>query len=76
MARRREADKRQILPDPKFNDILVARFINSLLKQGKKSLAIRASYRALDRTLTDELIQNLHGKLVKAMEKELSAELR
>ncbi len=43
---------------------------------GKKSLAIRACYRALDRTLTDELIQNLHGKLVKAMEKELGAELR
>ena len=43
---------------------------------GKKSLAIRASYRAMDRTLTDELIQNLHGKLVRAMEKELSAELR
>jgi len=46
------------------------------IPEGKKSLAIRASYRALDRTLTDELIQNLHGKLVKAMEKELSAELR
>jgi len=44
--------------------------------EGKKSLAIRASYRAMDRTLTDELIQNLHGKLVRAMEKELSAELR
>jgi len=39
-------------------------------------MAIRACYRALDRTLTDELIQNLHGKLVKAMEKELNAELR
>ncbi len=46
------------------------------IPEGKKSLAIRASYRALDRTLTDELIQNLHGKLVRAMEKELSAELR
>lgn len=43
---------------------------------GKKSLAIRACYRALDRTLTDELIQNLHGKLIKAMERELGAELR
>jgi phenylalanyl-tRNA synthetase beta chain len=43
---------------------------------GKKSLAVRACYRALDRTLTDELIQNLHGKLIKAMEKELGAELR
>ena len=43
---------------------------------GKKSLAIRACYRAQDRTLTDELIQNLHGKLIRAMEKQLGAELR
>ena len=43
---------------------------------GKKSLAIRASYRALDRTLTDDLIQNLHGRLVLALEKELGAALR
>jgi phenylalanyl-tRNA synthetase beta chain len=43
---------------------------------GKKSLAVRASYRALDRTLTDELIQKVHAKLVKAMSKELGAELR
>ena len=48
MARRREADKRQILPDPKFNDLLVARFINSLLKQGKKSVAEGIFYGALD----------------------------
>ncbi|MBW2689496.1 MAG: hypothetical protein JRC99_06165, partial [Deltaproteobacteria bacterium] len=43
---------------------------------GKKSMAIRACYRAMDRTLTDELIQNLHGKLIKAMKKHLGAELR
>jgi phenylalanyl-tRNA synthetase beta chain len=43
---------------------------------GKKSLAIRACYRALDRTLTDELIQNMHGKLIRAMERELGAALR
>jgi phenylalanyl-tRNA synthetase beta chain len=43
---------------------------------GKKSLAVRACYRALDRTLTDELIQKMHGKLIKAMGRELSAELR
>ena len=48
MARRREAEKRQILPDPKYNDILVARFVNSLLKKGKKSLAERVLYTALD----------------------------
>ena len=43
---------------------------------GKKSVAIRARYRALDRTLTDELIQNLHGKLLKALERELAIEIR
>jgi len=48
MARRHEAEKRQILPDPKYNDILVARFVNSLLKKGKKSLAERVLYTALD----------------------------
>ncbi|QPJ64270.1 MAG: 30S ribosomal protein S7 [Candidatus Nitrohelix vancouverensis] len=48
MARRREAQKRQIIPDPKYNDILVARFINCVLRQGKKSLAERILYSALD----------------------------
>ena len=48
MARRREAEKRQILPDPKFNDLLVARFVNNLLKQGKKSIAEGIFYSALD----------------------------
>ncbi len=43
---------------------------------GKKSLAVRARYRALDRTLTDEIIQKLHGKLVKTLQKEFGAELR
>ena len=48
MARRREADKREILPDPKFDNLLVARFINNLLKQGKKSIAEGIFYKALD----------------------------
>ncbi len=48
MARRREAEKREIIPDPKFNNVLVARFINCVLKQGKKSLAERVVYSALD----------------------------
>jgi phenylalanyl-tRNA synthetase beta chain len=46
------------------------------LPPGKKSLAIRARYRALDRTLTDELVQGLHGKLVQALQKSFGAELR
>jgi small subunit ribosomal protein S7 len=48
MARRREAQKRKVAPDPKYNDVLVGRFINSILKQGKKSLAERIFYSALD----------------------------
>ena len=48
MARRREATKREILPDPKFDNLLVARFINNLLKQGKKSTAEGIFYKALD----------------------------
>jgi len=36
MPRRREIAKREILPDPKYNNKLVAKFINNLLKRGKK----------------------------------------
>ena len=49
MSRRRRAVKRQILPDPKFNSVLAARFINCLMKKGKKSTAERIVYSALDR---------------------------
>ena len=48
MARRRVAQKRKIIPDPKFNDILVARFINCILNEGKKGLAETIFYKALD----------------------------
>ena len=40
--------KRQILPDPKFNDTLVTRFINNLMWNGKKSLAFNLFYEALE----------------------------
>ncbi len=48
MSRRRRAAKRQILPDPKFNSVLAARFINCLMKQGKKSVAEKIFYTAMD----------------------------
>lgn len=48
MARRRVAEKREVLPDPKYHDILVTRFINVLMRRGKKSLAERAFYGALE----------------------------
>ena len=48
MARRREAQKREITPDPKYNDVLVGRFINNILRRGKKSVAERIVYDALE----------------------------
>jgi small subunit ribosomal protein S7 len=48
MSRRKKAVKRQLLPDPKFNNVLISRFINSLMKQGKRSVAERIFYDAMD----------------------------
>ncbi|MCD6486289.1 MAG: 30S ribosomal protein S7 [Syntrophobacterales bacterium] len=48
MSRRREVTKRKILADPKYDSILVARFINNLLKKGKKSVAESILYGAFD----------------------------
>lgn len=44
--RKKQAPKRQITPDPKFNDMLVAKFINSVMKRGKKHLARKIVYDA------------------------------
>ncbi len=48
MPRRREVPKREITPDPKYNSPLVARFINAIMRRGKKSLAEKIIYRAFD----------------------------
>ncbi len=48
MPRRREVTKREITPDPKYKSPLVSRFVNSIMKQGKKSVAERIFYGALD----------------------------
>ena len=46
--RKRAAKKRVLLPDPKFNDQLVTRFVNNLMWDGKKSTAFKVFYDALD----------------------------
>ena len=46
--RRRRPEKRTILPDPIFNDLVVAKFINYIMKQGKKSIAEKIFYQSLD----------------------------
>ncbi len=46
--RRRRPDKRTILPDPIYNDIVVAKFVNYIMKGGKKSIAERIFYSSLN----------------------------
>jgi len=47
--RRRRPEKREILPDPVYGDLIVAKFINNLMKQGKKSLAEKIFYQSIDK---------------------------
>jgi small subunit ribosomal protein S7 len=48
MSRKREVRKREIIPDPKYHDSLIAKFINGIMRRGKKSLSERVFYSALD----------------------------
>lgn len=48
MARRRSIEKRAIDPDPRFNSVLVSKFTNGLMERGKKSVAQRIFYDAMD----------------------------
>jgi small subunit ribosomal protein S7 len=52
MSRRHSAEKREVNPDPKFNDLVVSKFMNSIMVQGKKSVAERIVYGALDKMQT------------------------
>jgi small subunit ribosomal protein S7 len=56
MPRRREVPKREILPDPKFKNVELSKFVNVLMSAGKKSVAERIIYGALDQ------IQKKSGK--------------
>ncbi len=48
MARRRRAEVRKILPDPVYNDLIVAKFINCMMEKGKKNIAQKIFYTAVD----------------------------
>ncbi|HKY09755.1 MAG TPA: 30S ribosomal protein S7, partial [Candidatus Binatia bacterium] len=48
MPRKGEVRKREILPDPKYGDKVVARFVNTIMNRGKKSVAESIFYRSLD----------------------------
>ena len=47
--RRRRPEKREILPDPVYSDLIVAKFINNLMKKGKKSLAEKIFYMSIEK---------------------------
>ena len=57
--RRRKAKKIAILPDPKFNEVVVTKFVNNLMLDGKKSLAFRIFYEALD--IVEKKIEDANG---------------
>src|SRR6202042_2703347 len=48
MSRRRRAEKREVLPDPKFGDLIVTKFMNHVMYEGKKAVAENIIYGALD----------------------------
>ena len=55
--RRRKAKKIAVLPDPKFNDVVVTKFVNNIMLQGKKSVAFRLVFQSKEKTLTDAAVE-------------------
>jgi len=72
MSRRHRAEKREILPDPKFADLVVSKFVNNIMYDGKKSVAERIVYGAFEIIRTKEKMSNDNDVLSffhKALEK-------
>ena len=70
MSRRHRAEKREVNPDPKFGDLVVSKFMNSIMKEGKKSVAENIVYGALDRMQSrakSDPIQLFHSALENVM---------
>ena len=67
MPRRREVPKRVILPDPKFGSLQIAKFVNMLMKAGKKSTAESIMYGALDK-VSDKTPEDALEVMDKALE--------
>ena len=66
MSRRHRAEKREINPDPKFGDLVVSKFMNSLMKDGKKSSAegiVYGAFEIIEERSKQDPIQVFHGAL-------------
>ena len=66
--RRRRPEKREILPDPVYGDLIVAKFINNLMKKGKKSLAEKIFYQSIDKIKTQGKVDDGIELFKKALE--------
>ena len=63
MSRRRRPEKREILPDPKFGDQILSKFMNNLMLDGKKSVAESIVYGALE-TVEHQVVHELRKDLI------------
>ena len=74
MPRRRSPEKRKVLPDPKYKDVVLAKFMNNLMKDGKKSVAEKIVYGAFDqitKTTKDDPLEIFMKALVFSSTKKL-----
>jgi small subunit ribosomal protein S7 len=70
MSRRHKAEKREVNPDPKFGEIVITKFMNAVMKEGKKSAAERIVYGAFERMETkakSDPVQLFHSALDNVM---------
>jgi small subunit ribosomal protein S7 len=70
MSRRHRAEKRDIIPDPKYGDVVLTKFMNSIMFDGKKSVAERIVYGALDSVVertSQDAVPTFHRALENVM---------
>ena len=58
MSRRRRAEKREVLPDPKFGDKVISKFMSSLMLSGKKSTSEKVQFSKPSSVIIDEMLIN------------------
>ena len=76
MSRRRRAEKREVLPDAKYGDRVLTKFMNCLMLDGKKSVAIAVTLQPRDKTMTDEEIDAVAAKITADVGKKTGGTLR
>ena len=75
MPRRRVVAAREILPDPKFGSQTIAKFMNHVMKDGKKSIAFTITIYP-DSNMSDKELLDIQDKVIKAVESKCGAKLR